>query len=62
MHCANASWMTASFSMYENVPPVASAMTCIAAASWLWPKPNVWMGADQSPTPVGKKDGGTSTS
>jgi hypothetical protein len=41
--------MTASFSMNENVPPVASAIMCIAVASWSLPNPNVWIGADQSP-------------
>jgi hypothetical protein len=44
MHCANESWIAARFSMKENVPPVASAMACIAVASWSAPKPNVWIG------------------
>jgi hypothetical protein len=65
MHCANPSWMNASFSMKENVPPVTSAMVCIATASWSLLKPNVWTGGERSPRPqpsVRTKDGGTSVS
>lgn len=53
MHCANESWMIASFSMKENMPVVASAMVCIAAESWSVPELKVW------PTRI--KEDGTST-
>jgi hypothetical protein len=37
-------------------------MTCIAAALWLLPKPNVWIVVDHSPAPVRMNDGGTRAS